>query len=94
MHQKMMIDRKLDDLTNFGDNIARTCKNSASNFLLKKQHLIGENHNGNFIKILPKFIIFNYFALVDKRSVEKRCEHSSNFIESGGKFTIAYHLVC
>lgn len=33
--------------------------------------------------------------ILNKRdTVEKRCEHSSNFIESAGKFTLAYHLVC
>ena len=42
----MIVDRKLEDkdLADFGENIVKICQNSAS-YLLKKQHLLGENQN-------------------------------------------------
>ena len=44
----MIVDKKLskeEDLDDFGENVAKICK-SSDIYLLKKQHLIGENHNG------------------------------------------------
>jgi hypothetical protein len=91
----MIVDRKLEDLTEYGGNIIRICQNAAS-YLLKKRHLIGGNHNSKLLVTKKKVNFYNIFCfLVDKRNtIEKRCEHSSDFIESGGKFTLAYHLGC
>jgi hypothetical protein len=49
LHQKMMVDRRIEDLTDFGENVIRTCKD-AENYLLKKRHLIGENHNSKRVE--------------------------------------------
>lgn len=39
---------ELDDLTQFGSNIAYKCKDSQS-YLLKKRQLIGENHSSRLM---------------------------------------------